>query len=135
MKILGIDHIGIAARSADKAASFWNGALGLHGGEKELVAEQKVTTLPFHVGDSALEVLEPTDPTSAVARFIESRGEGIQHIALRVENIDEALAELRERGVQLIDSQPRIGAGGTRIAFVHPKATYGVLLELVERPS
>jgi methylmalonyl-CoA/ethylmalonyl-CoA epimerase len=85
------------------------------------------------VGESELEILESTSPEGAIAKFIESRGEGIQHIALRVDNIEEALKELKEKGVRLIDEKPRRGAGGAKIAFLHPKATHGVLLELSER--
>lgn len=135
MKILCIDHIGIAAKSIDQASPFWNRILGLPDNGRETVAEQKVTTLFAPVGESEIEVLEATAPESAVAKFIESRGEGVQHIALRVDNLEQALAELREKGVRLIDEKPRYGAGGTKIAFLHPKSTGGVLLELVERSN
>jgi methylmalonyl-CoA/ethylmalonyl-CoA epimerase len=109
--------------------------LGLTAKGKETVEEQKVTTLFVPVGESQIEVLESTAPDGAVAKFIDARGEGIQHIALRVDNIDEALNQLREKGVRLIDETPRKGAGGARIAFIHPKSTHGILLELVERPA
>ena len=133
MKILKIDHIGIAARSIDQAASFWSSILGLPIAGRETVEEQKVTTAFLPVGESELEILESTSPEGAIAKFIESRGEGIQHIALRVDNIEEALKELKEKGVRLIDEKPRRGAGGAKIAFLHPKATHGILLELSER--
>ncbi len=133
MKILGIDHIGIAANSIDAVVPFWRDALGLADTGRETVEEQKVTTLFVPVGESEIEVLESTSPDAAVAKFIAARGEGIQHVALRVDNIEEALNHLRQKGIRLIDEKPRRGAGGTRIAFIHPKSTHGVLLELVER--
>lgn len=135
MKILGIDHLGIAVKSIAEGRAFWNGVLGLPFAGAETVAEQKVTTAFFPVGESEVELLESTAPDGPVARFIEKKGEGIQHIAFRVEDLDAALAELKERGVALIDATPRRGAGGTRIAFLHPKATGGVLVELCERPG
>lgn len=133
MKILKIDHIGIAVNSIDKGADFWSGVLGLEFEGKETVHEQKVTTAFFPVGESEVELLESTSPDGPVSRFLEKKGEGIQHIAFRVENIDEALRELKEKGVKLLDETPRIGAGGAKIAFLHPKATQGVLVELCER--
>jgi len=133
MKILKIDHLGIAVNSIDDGKAFWSDVLGLDFEGAETVAEQKVTTAFFPVGESEVELLESTAPDGPVAKYIEKRGQGIQHVAFRVENIDEALAELKEKGVQLIDQQPRIGAGGARIAFLHPKATNGVLVELCQR--
>ena len=133
MKILGIDHIGVAAKSIDQVAPFWNNVLGLPVRARETVEEQQVTTLFLPVGEIEIEVLESTAPGSAVAKFIESRGEGVQHLALRVENIDEALKELKSKGIRLTDEMPRTGAGGSRITFIHPKSTGGVLVELVER--
>ncbi|MDO9210424.1 MAG: methylmalonyl-CoA epimerase [Deltaproteobacteria bacterium] len=133
MKILKIDHIGIAAKSIDQVAPFWSSILGLPIAGRETVEEQKATTAFLPVGESELEILESTSPEGAIAKFIESRGEGIQHIALRVDNIEEALKELKEKGVRLIDEKPRRGAGGAKIAFIHPKSTNGVLLELSER--
>ncbi len=133
MKILKIDHLGIAVNSIDNGKDFWSGVLGLDFEGTETVAEQKVTTAFFPVGESEVELLESTAADGPVAKYIEKRGQGIQHVAFRVENIDEALAELKEKGVRLIDQQPRIGAGGARIAFLHPKATNGVLVELCQR--
>ena len=133
MKILKIDHLGIAVNSIDSGKDFWSGVLGLDFEGAETVAEQKVTTAFFPVGESEVELLESTAADGPVAKYIEKRGQGIQHVAFRVENIDEALAELKEKGVQLIDQQPRIGAGGAKIAFLHPKATNGVLVELCQR--
>lgn len=133
MKILKIDHLGIAVNSIEDGKNFWSGVLGLDFEGAETVAEQKVTTAFFPVGESEVELLESTAPDGPVAKYIEKRGQGIQHIAFRVANIEEALAELKEKGVQLIDQQPRIGAGGAKIAFLHPKATAGVLVELCQR--
>jgi len=105
--------------------------LGFEG--TETVEAQKVTTAFFPVGESEVELLESTAPDGPVAKYIEKRGQGIQHVAFRVENIEEALAELKEKGIKLIDEKPRNGAGGAKIAFLHPKATNGVLVELCER--
>jgi methylmalonyl-CoA/ethylmalonyl-CoA epimerase len=133
MKIVKIDHIGIAVNSIDSSKSFWSDILGLTLTGTETVAEQRVTTAFLPVGGSEVELLESTAPDGPVARFIEKKGEGVQHIAFRVENIDDCLRELKEKGVALIDQTPRKGAGGAKIAFLHPKATQGVLVELCER--
>jgi methylmalonyl-CoA epimerase len=133
MNLKNIDHIGIAVANLQESLSFWETSLGieLHGIEE--VAEQNVRTAFLPVGGTEIELLEPTSADSSVARFIEKRGEGLHHIAIRVDDIEAALAELKAKGIQLIDETPRNGAGGARIAFVHPKATHGVLLELCER--
>jgi methylmalonyl-CoA/ethylmalonyl-CoA epimerase len=133
MKILKIDHLGIAVNSIEEAKKLFQDTLGLEFEGTETVAEQKVTTAFFPVGDSEVELLESTAPDGPIAKYLEKRGEGIQHIAFRVENIEEALAELKEKGIRLIDEKPRMGAGGAKIAFLHPKATHGVLIELSER--
>ena len=133
MKILKIDHLGIAVNSIDKGKNFWTDVLGLEMEGTETVEAQKVTTAFLPVGESEVELLESTAPDGPVAKYIEKKGEGIQHVAFRVENIEEALAELKEKGIQLIDQKPRMGAGGAKIAFLHPKATNGVLVELCER--
>ena len=133
MKVKQIDHIGIAVKSLDQAGRFYTDVLGLPVQETETVEDQKVTVAFIPVMGSEVELLESTEPDGPVARYIESKGEGIQHIAYRVENLDEALSELKEKGVRLIDREPRKGAGGTRIAFIHPKETNGVLVELCER--
>jgi methylmalonyl-CoA/ethylmalonyl-CoA epimerase len=133
MKVKHIDHIGIAVKSLDQAGRFYTEVLGLPIAETETVEDQKVTVAFIPITDSEVELLESTDPDGPVARYIESKGEGIQHIAYRVENLEEALAELKEKGVRLIDQEPRKGAGGARIAFIHPKETNGVLVELCER--
>lgn len=133
MKIVKIDHLGIAVNSIDDGKNFFSDILGLEFEGTETVQEQKVTTAFFPVGDSEVELLESTAPDGPVAKYIEKKGEGIQHIAFRVENIEEALSELKEKGVRLIDETPRKGAGGAKIAFLHPKSTHGVLVELCER--
>ena len=133
MKILKIDHLGIAVNSIDDGKSLWMDALGLHFEGTETVEEQKVTTAFFPVGESEVELLESTAPDGPVAKYLEKKGPGVHHVAFRVENIEEALAELKEKGVRLIDEKPRKGAGGAKIAFLHPKATNGVLVELCER--
>ena len=133
MKILKIDHLGIAVSSIEKGKVFWTDILGLSHQGSETVQEQKVTTGFFPVGESEIELLESTDAEGPIAKYIAKRGEGIQHIALRVDDIDAALAELKQKGVRLIDQIPRIGAGGAKIAFLHPKATNGVLVELCQR--
>lgn len=133
MKILKIDHLGIAVNSIEEGKGFWTDILGLDYEGSETVAAQKVTTAFFPVGESEVELLESTAPDGPIAKYIAKRGQGIQHIALRVEDIEAALAELKEKGIRLIDETPRMGAGGAKIAFLHPKATNGVLVELCQR--
>ena len=133
MKILKIDHLGIAVNSLAEGQSFWTDILGLESQGTETVEEQKVTTAFLPIGESEVELLESTSPDGPIAKYIEKKGAGIQHVAFRVENIEEALAELKEKGVKLIDQKPRKGAGGAKIAFLHPKATKGVLVELCQR--
>ncbi len=133
MKIKHIDHIGIAVKSIEEGGKFFTEMLGLKLQKVEIIEDQKVKTGFFPITDSELELLESTAPDGPVAKYIDSRGEGVQHIAFRVENIDEALKELKEKGVRLIDQEPRKGAGGARIAFIHPKESHGVLVELCEK--
>lgn len=133
MKILKVEHIGVAVKNNDAAKKLFGDILGLHYTKSETVAEQKVNTTFFEVGDTHVELLEATSPDSAVAKYIEKKGEGIQHIAFSVENIEESLEELKAGGVQLIDEKPRRGAGGAKVAFLHPKSTFGVLIELCEK--
>jgi methylmalonyl-CoA/ethylmalonyl-CoA epimerase len=133
MKILKVDHIGVAVKSIEESKKLYQDLLGLTHAGSETVAEQKVTTAFFPVGDTEVELLESTMPDGPIAKYLEKRGEGVQHVAFRVENIEEALAELKAKGVQLIDEKPRRGAGGAKIAFLHPKSTFGVLVELCER--
>ena len=133
MKIKYIDHIGIAVKSIEEGEKFFTEMLGLKLQKVEIIEDQKVKTGFFPITDSELELLESTAPDGPVAKYIDSRGEGVQHIAFRVENIDEALKELKEKSVRLIDQEPRKGAGGARIAFIHPKESHGVLVELCEK--
>ncbi len=133
MEILKIDHLGIAVKSIDEGKNFWTDILGLKHEGSEEVAPQKVRTAFFPVGESEVELLESTAPDGPVAKYIEKKGEGIQHVAFRVKDIEAALEELKAKGVKLIDQKPRMGAGGAKIAFLHPKATNGVLVELCER--
>lgn len=133
MDVKIIDHIGIAVNSIDEALKFWESALGVKCHGVEEVADQKVKTAFLPVDDSEIELLEGTAEDSPICKFIAKNGQGIQHIAIRVANLEEALAELKEKGVRLIDEKPRRGAGGAMIAFLHPKATGGVLLELCQR--
>jgi methylmalonyl-CoA epimerase len=127
-----LEHIGVATHSLDEALSFWRDALGLQVTHTEVVEEQGVRVAMLPVGEPRIELLEPTHADSPVAKFLEKRGAGIHHIAVRVDDIRAALGRLKESGARLIDESPRIGAGGCLVAFVHPSAAGGVLLELVE---
>ncbi len=133
MKVKRIDHIGIAVKGIEQAGKFYTDILGLKIEDIEHVADQKVNVAFVPVADSEVELLASTDSDGPVAKYLDSRGEGVQHIAFRVEDIEEALKELKEKGVRLIDQAPRKGAGGAKIAFIHPKETNGVLVELCER--
>lgn len=128
-----IDHIGIAVRSLDDALATYKRLWELEPDHIERAEADKVTEAMLPIGDAHLQLLEPTDEESTVAKFIERRGEGLHHIAVRVDDIEAALERLREKGAQLIDETPRIGGGGHRVAFVHPKTTHGLLIELVEK--
>jgi methylmalonyl-CoA/ethylmalonyl-CoA epimerase len=128
-----IDHIGIAVRSIEKTSELLSNILGLKVAGEEIVEEQKVKVAFLPLGDSELELLESTSPEGPIARFIEKKGEGIQHIAFKVNNVKEVLEKLKKEGVRLIDEKPRYGAGGAKIAFLHPKSTNGILVELCER--
>lgn len=127
-----IDHIGIAVESLEKAMAFYRDTLKLPLAEIEEVEDQKVRTAIFFTGEGRVELLEPTSPESPIAKFIAKRGEGIHHMAIRVTDIKAKLAELEAAGAQLIDREPRVGAGGHLIAFVHPKSAHSVLLELTQ---
>lgn len=127
-----IDHIGIATRGIDDALKFWADALGLENVHTEVVEGQKVRVAILPVGESRIELLEPTSDDSPISKFLEKRGGGIHHIAVGVEDIESALAGLKAKGMRLIDESPRIGAEGCLVAFVHPSSANGVLLELVQ---
>ncbi len=130
-----IDHIAVAVKDVEKAAEFYEKVLGLElGGIEEVEGmDVKVGFLP--VGDTRIELVQPLDPTSGLAKFIEKRGEGIHHICYEVENIEEALQTCKARGARLIDETPRKGAHNTLVGFIHPKSTGGVLTELTEHPD
>lgn len=132
MEVKNIDHIGVAVKSIDESLKFWEEALGIKCHGVEEVAEQKVKTAFLPVDDTEIELLEGTCPESPVAKFIEKNGQGMHHLAIRVKDLEATLEDLKAKGVRLIDEKPRIGAGGSKIAFVHPKASGGVLLELCE---
>jgi len=127
-----INHIGVAVKSIEASAPFYRDVLGMHFEGTEVVAEQKVKVAFFSVGESRIELLEPTAEDSPVAKFLEKNGEGTHHIAYEVDDLAATLARLKAVGVRLIDEVPRCGAHGTRIAFLHPKATGGVLTELCQ---
>jgi methylmalonyl-CoA epimerase len=127
-RVLKIDHLGIAVPKADEAASTFE-ALGFRVAASHDVPTEKVRTVFLPVGESHLELLEPTDASSVIAKFLEKRS-GLHHVCVLVDDIEAALAELKARGVRLIDETPRVGAGGCRVAFVHPRSAAGVLLEL-----
>jgi methylmalonyl-CoA epimerase len=127
-----LDHVGIAVGDLAQALAFYRDALGLEVEPPEEVPSQRVRAHLVPVGEATLELLEPTAPDSPIARFIEKRGPGVHHITLRVDDIRAALARLKARGVRLIDEQPRPGAEGALIAFVHPASTHGVLVELTQ---
>lgn len=133
--IAKIDHIGIAVANLDETVKFYSEMLGMKVAKTETHAEQKVKVAFLPVGDTELELLEPTDPESAIAKHIKNKGEGIQHIAFKVENVEQAVADLKAKGMRFVDEKPRIGAGNTKIVFLHPKNTYGVLVELVQQPE
>lgn len=128
-----LDHIGIAVFDIDKALRFYSDTLGLKCELVEEVAQQSVKIAFIPTGDVNLELVQATSDDSAIAKFIEKKGEGVHHIALKVDNIDDALKRLKEKNIEFIDPIPRKGAHGSKIAFLNPKSTHGVLLELVER--
>ena len=135
MKVDHIEHIGIAVSNLEEAIKFYEEALGLKCYAIEEVAEQKVRTAFFKVGQTKIELLEPTSEDSTIAKYIENRGVGIHHMALACENIEEQLADAEAKGIRLIDKTPRKGSEGLTIAFLHPKSTQGILTELCENKN
>jgi len=133
MKPSHIEHIGIAVNSLSEAVSFYEKVLGLKCYNIEEVADQKVRTAFFMIGQTKIELLESTDPEGPIGKFLEKRGEGIHHIAFAVDGIEDRLREAEAAGIRLIDAAPRKGAEGLSIAFLHPKSTFGVLTELCEK--
>jgi methylmalonyl-CoA/ethylmalonyl-CoA epimerase len=130
--VQAVNHIGIAVRSIDAQRPFYEGTLGAVFEGIEEVTDQMVRVGFLRIGDVRLELLEPTDPSSTIALFLEKRGEGLHHVAFTVANLEDRIAELKEAGLRMIDEVPRLGAHHMRIAFVHPKSTFGVLTELCE---
>lgn len=130
-----IYHLGYAVEDIEAASRFYAENFGATPGEPEAVEDQGIVATMFRVGESKIELVQPTRPDSPVGKFLAKRGEGVHHVAFEVEDLQEALAELKRNGVELIDEEPRQGVGGTRIAFVHPKGAFGVLTELVELPD
>ncbi|MFC1913384.1 methylmalonyl-CoA epimerase [Chloroflexota bacterium] len=130
--IAKINHVGIAVNSIDEAVKLYTDVLGLKVKDIEMVADQKVKTAIIPLGESKIELIESTDPEGTIAKHIEKRGEGLHHLALEVSSIEDALETLLNKGVALVDEQPRKGVENTRIAFLHPRETNRVLLELVE---
>jgi len=134
MNLTHIEHIGIAVKNMDEAIKFYEEVLGLKCYAVEEVTDQKVKTAFFQIGPTKIELLESTDPEGPIGKFIEKRGEGIHHLAYAVKELESSLEELKSKGIKLIDEKSRKGAEGLNIAFLHPKATYGVLTELCEKP-
>ncbi len=130
-----IYHLGYAVEDLAAAARFYKEHFGAVLGDPEEVEEQGIVATMFEVGESKIELVQPTHPDSPVGKFLARRGEGFHHVAFEVEDLEAVLWELKESGVELIDEEPRTGAGGTRMAFVHPKGAHGVLTELVELPA
>ena len=130
-----IYHLGYAVEDIEAASRFYTENFGAEPNGREVIEEQSIIATMFRVGESMIELVQPTRPDSPVGRFLERRGEGVHHVAYQVENLEAILRELKKNGVELIDEEPRVGAGGTRVAFVHPKSAFGVLTELVELPE
>ena len=130
MELTNIEHIGIAVKSLEKAMPYYENILGLKGYAIEEVKDQKVKTAFFKIGETKIELLESTAPDGPISKFIEKKGEGIHHIAFKTKDINSSLKELEEKNIRLIDEHPRKGAEGLNIAFLHPKAANGVLIEL-----
>jgi len=135
MKALKLDHVGIAVENLNEALKLYCGLLDLDVVGTELLEEQKLRTAFLPIGGTELELLESTDPEGPIGKFIAKKGPGVQHLAFLVDDIDSALEELKAAGIRLIDEKARYGAGGARIAFLHPKSTGGVLVELCERKA
>jgi len=133
MEITHIEHIGIAVKDLDAAITYYENVLGLKCYAIEEVADQKVKTAFFQVGQTKIELLESTDPEGPIGKYIDKRGEGVHHIAFNVPELEDALQNVDEKGIRLIDKQPRKGAEGMNIAFLHPKSTFGVLTEFCEK--
>jgi methylmalonyl-CoA epimerase len=134
MAIKKIDHVGIVVQDIEAALKVYRDALGLELTKTEFVPEQAVKVAFLPTGESEIELVQPTTDDSSIARYLAKRGEGIHHICLEVDDIEATLAQMAAQGMQLIDKRPRIGSGGQKYAFVHPKSAHGVLIELYQRP-
>jgi len=128
-----VDHIGIAVKDLEETLKFYTDVLGMDLQGTETVEEQKVKVAFLPIGDTEMELLESTDKDGPIAKYIDKKGQGVQHIAYRVDDIEKAIEEMKEKGIRMIDEKPRYGAGGAKIAFLHPKSTHGVLIELCQR--
>lgn len=135
VKAKGLDHVAIAVKDLEKAIAFYQQAFGLELAEIEEVKEQKVRTAIFGHGLGRIELICPTEPDTPVAKFLDKRGEGLHHICIEVEDLEASLAELKRQGAPLIDETPKLGAGGAKIAFIHPRGAHGVLTELRQGPA
>jgi methylmalonyl-CoA/ethylmalonyl-CoA epimerase len=131
--VMKIDHIGVAVKNLEESLKFYQETLGLELHGIEIVEEQKVKVAFLPIGDTEIELLESTDVDGPIAKYIANKGEGVQHIAYRVDDLEKAIADMLSKGVKMIDEKPRYGAGGAKIAFCHPKSTNGVLVELCQR--
>lgn len=135
MKILGIEHIGIAVDDLNKTSSFWGNILNILHTHTEVVESEQVKTTIFDTKKGKIELLSPSSSSSVIKKFIKNKGSGIHHVCLEVDNINYAITELRENNIALINNKPKIGAEGYKIIFIHPKSTGGVLVELAEKPK
>ncbi|HTP79940.1 MAG TPA: methylmalonyl-CoA epimerase [Bacteroidota bacterium] len=131
--IINVGHVGVAVRNLRDSTRLFERLLGKKPDHEETVGDQRVTAVMFRIGNSAVELIEPTDPDSSVSRFIDRRGEAVHHISLEVDDIESELSRIRQAGFQLIDERPRRGSQDTLVAFIHPKSTNGILVELVQR--
>ncbi len=135
MKILGIEHIGIAVDDLNKTSSFWGNILNIFHTHTEVVESEKVTTTIFDTKKGKIELLSSSSSNSVVEKFIKNKGTGIHHVCLEVDDVSHAIIELKEKNISLINDKPKIGAEGYKIVFIHPKSTGGVLVELAEKPK
>ena len=135
MKILGIEHIGIAVNKIDSRATFWEEALEISSSGRESVEGERVETKIYDTGSGKIELLEPLSSDSSIQKYLNNRGEGVHHICLKVDNISIAISELKDRGITVIYPEPKTGAEGYLVTFIHPRDTGGVLVELAQKPS
>jgi methylmalonyl-CoA epimerase len=134
MKIIGIEHLGIAVSSIEDSAPFWKHVLNIPHRSTETVEKEKVTTDIYDTGNGKVELIEPSSKPSPIDKFLEKRGQGIHHVCLEVDDIKQAINELKEKNIRIINDEPSIGAEGYKVVFIHPQSTGGVLVELAEKP-